>query len=44
MDPKCGLMYVFLSNRVYPTRNNSLISDLNVRTEILSAIYKLMKD
>jgi CubicO group peptidase (beta-lactamase class C family) len=44
MDPKCGLMYIFLSNRVYPTRNNSLISDLNVRTEILSAIYKQMKD
>jgi CubicO group peptidase (beta-lactamase class C family) len=44
MDPKCGLMYVFLSNRVCPTRNNSLISDLNVRTEILSAIYKQMKD
>ncbi len=42
MDPKCGLMYIFLSNRVYPTRNNSMISDLNVRTEILSAIYKNM--
>jgi len=44
MDPKCGLMYIFLSNRVCPTRNNNLISDLNVRTEILSAIYKQMKD
>lgn len=44
MDPKCGLMYIFLSNRVCPTRNNSLISDLNVRTEILSAIYKQLKD
>lgn len=44
MDPKTRLMYVFLSNRVYPTRNNSLISDLNVRTEILSAIYKQLKD
>jgi CubicO group peptidase (beta-lactamase class C family) len=43
MDPKCGLMYIFLSNRVCPTRNNNLISDLNVRTEILSAIYKNMK-
>ncbi len=40
MDPKCGLLYIFLSNRVCPTRNNNLISDLNVRTEILSAIYK----
>jgi beta-N-acetylhexosaminidase len=44
MDPKCGLMYIFLSNRVCPTRNNNLISDLNVRTEILSAIYKQLKD
>lgn len=42
MDPECGLVYIFLSNRVYPTRNNNLISDLNVRTEILSAIYKNM--
>ncbi len=44
MDPKCGLMYIFLSNRVCPTRNNNLISDLNVRTGILSSIYKRMKD
>lgn len=43
MDPECGLVYIFLSNRVYPTRNNNLISDLNVRTELLSAIYKNMK-
>jgi len=40
--PTCNLMYIFLSNRVYPTRNNNLISDLNVRTDILSAIYKHM--
>ena len=44
MDPKCGLLYIFLSNRVCPTRNNNLISDLNVRTEILSAIYKQLKN
>jgi CubicO group peptidase (beta-lactamase class C family) len=40
MDPKCNLLYIFLSNRVYPTRDNNLISDLNVRTKILSSIYK----
>ncbi len=28
MDPKTRLTYVFLSNRVYPTRNNNLISAL----------------
>ncbi len=43
MDPKYNLMYILLSNRVCPTRNNNLISKLNVRTEILSAIYRNMK-
>lgn len=43
MDPQSQLLYIFLSNRVYPTRNNGLISDLNVRTDILSVIYKNMK-
>ena len=43
MDPKCQLMYIFLANRVCPTRENNVISDLNVRTDILSAIYKDMK-
>lgn len=33
-DPNHGLTYVFLSNRVYPTRDNNKISSLNIRTEI----------
>lgn len=43
MDPEYKLLYIFLSNRVYPTRNNNLISTMNVRTEILSSIYKTIK-
>ncbi|MFA5328595.1 MAG: glycoside hydrolase family 3 N-terminal domain-containing protein [Prolixibacteraceae bacterium] len=43
MDPEYNLMYIFLSNRVYPTRNNNLISKMNIRTEILSAIYRNIK-
>jgi len=39
VDPASGISYIFLSNRVYPTRNNNLISDLNIRTEILQVIY-----
>jgi beta-N-acetylhexosaminidase len=39
VDPTCELSYIFFSNRVYPTRNNNLISSLNIRTEILQAIY-----
>ena len=40
VDPKYGLVYIFLSNRVFPTRDNNKISDLNVRTEIQRVIYK----
>ncbi|MBK9580469.1 MAG: serine hydrolase [Saprospiraceae bacterium] len=34
VDPKYNLVYIFLSNRVYPTRNNNKISTLNIRTAI----------
>jgi beta-N-acetylhexosaminidase len=40
VDPKYGLVYIFLSNRVFPTRENNKISDMNVRTEIQRIIYK----
>lgn len=39
-DPTNGLVYIFLSNRVNPTRENNKISDLNVRTEILQVMYE----
>jgi len=39
VDPEKELTYVFLSNRVYPTRDNSKISELNIRTAILQALY-----
>ncbi len=38
-DPKSQLIYIFLCNRVYPTRENGKISDLNIRTNILQALY-----
>ena len=43
-DPEHEISYVFLSNRVYPTRNNNLISDMNIRTEVLQAIYDSIRD
>jgi beta-glucosidase-like glycosyl hydrolase/CubicO group peptidase (beta-lactamase class C family) len=39
IDPVFEISYIFLSNRVYPTRNNNLLSDMNIRTDILQAIY-----
>ena len=40
VDPKYDLVYVFLSNRVYPTRDNNKISSLNIRTEVGNQIIK----
>lgn len=38
-DPEKEISYIFLSNRVYPTRSNNKISDMNIRTDILQGIY-----
>ena len=43
IDPKYNIVYVFLSNRVYPTRDNGKIGTLNIRTEVGEAIYKSLK-
>ena len=42
-DPENQLLFIFLSNRVYPTRDNSGISDLNIRPAMHQAIYDAIK-
>lgn len=42
VDPKSNLVYIFLSNRVTPTRNNGKLSSLSVRGNIQDAIYEAM--
>ena len=39
VDPRYKLIYIFLSNRVTPTRNNNKLGQLNVRPNIQEAIY-----
>ncbi|MGD0711999.1 MAG: glycoside hydrolase family 3 N-terminal domain-containing protein [Bacteroidales bacterium] len=39
VDPKENLIYIFLSNRVYPDADNKKIIDMNIRTDIQQAIY-----
>ncbi|MFD2999337.1 glycoside hydrolase family 3 N-terminal domain-containing protein [Pontibacter toksunensis] len=39
IDPVNDLVYVFLSNRVNPTRENSKLSQLNTRTNVLQVVY-----
>jgi CubicO group peptidase (beta-lactamase class C family) len=43
IEPAQNLAYVFLSNRVYPTRNNNRISELNTRTNVAEALYQAVK-
>jgi len=42
-DPEHDIVYVFLSNRVYPDANNWLITKENIRTDIQDAIYNAVK-
>ncbi|WP_439883548.1 glycoside hydrolase family 3 N-terminal domain-containing protein [Pontibacter sp. MBLB2868] len=43
IDPVNNLVYVFLSNRVNPTRENPKLSKLNTRTNVLEVVYQAMK-
>ena len=42
VDPKYNLVYVFLSNRVYPDAENHLLIKLDIRTRIQEKIYRAM--
>ncbi|MEH0156009.1 glycoside hydrolase family 3 N-terminal domain-containing protein [Limibacter armeniacum] len=42
VDPKEELVFVFLSNRVYPTRENSELYKRNIRSRMLQGIYDLI--
>ncbi len=38
-DPITKIVYVFLSNRVYPDAENNKISEMNIRTNIQQVVY-----
>ena len=42
-DPDNGLIYIFLSNRVYPSAANQKLSEMNIRTNIHQAAYDLLQ-
>jgi beta-N-acetylhexosaminidase len=44
IDPEFDLVYIFLSNRVYPSRNNNKLSSLNIRSRIQDVIYRAVFD
>lgn len=42
-DPDNGLLYIFMSNRVNPTRENQELYNLNIRTALHQQIYDCIK-
>lgn len=42
-DPEHDLVYVFLSNRVYPNADNRKLLDMNIRTDIQQVIYDALR-
>lgn len=44
VDPAYDLVYIFLSNRVYPTRENPLLGRLNIRTRIQQVVYDAIQE
>lgn len=44
IDPEQELIYIFLCNRIYPSRTHNALAELNIRPELFSVIYKAIKD
>ena len=40
VDPKYNLVYIFLSNRVYPDASVNKLAEINLRTNIQDIVYK----
>ena len=43
-DPTHDLVFIFLSNRVYPNRNHRNIYNLNIRPKVQQVFYQAMKN
>jgi hypothetical protein len=43
-DPETGILYIFLSNRVYPDAVYNKLAEMNVRTNIQKAIYDALEE
>ena len=43
VDPEKDLVYIFLSNRVCPTRDNATWSQSSIRSRVHSEFYKILK-
>lgn len=43
-DPVTGILFLFFSNRIYPTRTNHLLTSLNLREAVQQMAYQILLD
>ena len=43
-DPDSGILFLFFSNRVYPTRQNNMINHLKIRELIQETAYEILQN
>ena len=43
-DPETGLIYIFLSNRVYPDASDNKLAQMNIRTDVQELFYQAVKE
>jgi CubicO group peptidase (beta-lactamase class C family) len=41
-DPVTGILFLFFSNRIYPTRTNHLLTSLNLRESVQQMAYQIL--
>jgi CubicO group peptidase (beta-lactamase class C family) len=39
-DPESGILFVFLSNRIYPSAANKKLAEMNIRTRIQEVVME----
>jgi CubicO group peptidase (beta-lactamase class C family) len=44
VDPAYDLIYIFLSNRIYPDAANNKLIEMNVRTDVQQVVYNAIMD
>jgi len=44
VDPKNDLIYIFLSNRIYPDAENKKFNQLGIRNKVLDVVYDAMEE
>ncbi|OJW69361.1 MAG: hypothetical protein BGO68_02865 [Candidatus Amoebophilus sp. 36-38] len=44
VDPQHELIYIFLSNRTYPTESNNKLAEQNIRVKLQDIVYQSLQD